>query len=67
MTIEAVGIITSNVVLVLGAVWRMSALLSKIETQLKHVDDRLNLHAESVKSRMDSFEVRLLNLERKGG
>lgn len=64
MATEMIGIITTNVVLVLAAVWRVSALLTKIETQLSNVNEKLSTHQQLTAIRQDSFEKRLLKLER---
>ena len=57
-------IIISNAILVLGLVWKASRWVSRIETQLVHVNEKLNSHADSTKVRLDNLEVRVLNLER---
>lgn len=64
MATEMIGIITTNVVLVLAAVWRVSALLTKIETQLGNVNEKLSTHQNVTGIRLDGFEKRLLKLER---
>lgn len=64
MTTETIGIITTNVVLVIGAVWRVSALLTKIEVQLAHVIKDHKEDNESVNARLSAQEARILNLER---
>ena len=64
MATEMIGIITTNVVLVLAAVWRVSALLTKIETQLTNVNEKLSTHQSLTGIRLDAFEKRLLKLER---
>lgn len=64
MATEMIGIITTNVVLVLAAVWRVSALLTKIETQLSNVNEKLSSHQQLTAMRQDAFEKRLLKLER---
>lgn len=64
MATEMIGIITTNVVLVLAAVWRVSALLTKIETQLSNVNEKLSTHQQLTGIRLDAFEKRLLKIER---
>lgn len=64
MATEMIGIITTNVVLVLAAVWRVSALLTKIETQLSNVNEKLSTHQTLTGIRLDAFEKRLLKIER---
>lgn len=64
MATEMIGIITTNVVLVLAAVWRVSALLTKIETQLSNVNEKLSTHQQVTAMRLDAFEKRMLKLER---
>jgi len=66
MHVEAVGIILTNIVLVIAAVWRMSAQLSKIETQLSHVNEKLKDHKEGADAfniRLNALEARILKLE----
>jgi len=67
MTVETIGIVATNAVLILGAVWRMSALLSKIETQLAHVIKTHEADSTAINVRLNSHEARLLNLERGKG
>ena len=64
MATEMIGIITTNVVLVLAAVWRVSALLTKIDTQLGNVNEKLSTHQQLTGIRLDAFEKRMLKLER---
>lgn len=40
---QIVAIIISNVILVLGAVWRLSASLQKVETQLVGMNDKMEI------------------------
>lgn len=40
---QIVAIIISNIVLVLGAVWRLSASLQKVETQLVGMNDKMEI------------------------
>ena len=64
MATEMIGIITTNIVLVLAAVWRVSALLTRIETQLGNVNEKLSTHQQLTGIRLDAFENRMLRLER---
>lgn len=40
---QIVAIIISNIVLVLGAVWRLAASLQKVETQLVGMNDKMEI------------------------
>lgn len=63
MQVETLGIVISNAILVVGAVWRVSASLTKIEAQLLHVNEKLNIQNEAAQGRFSTLESRLLNLE----
>jgi hypothetical protein len=64
MKIELLSIIISNLVLVIGAVWRMGLLLSKIEARLAHVEDKLGIFNGESLRRLSDLESRVLYLER---
>lgn len=64
MQVESIGIIATNAVIFIGAVWRVSALLSKIETQLNHVIKDHESDGKAIDARLNSHEARLLSLER---
>ncbi len=66
MTSETIGIITTNAVLVLGAVWRVSGILSNIKTELVHIIQDMAKDTAALNVRLNAIEARLLNLERKG-
>lgn len=71
---QLIYLILSNATLVLLAVWRMSARLQKIESQLEsinktqvladsHIEQRLALHEANTNQKLISLEARLLALE----
>lgn len=64
MTTETIGIVVTNAVIFIGAVWRVSWLLSKIETQLAHVIKDHDDDNAAVNTRLNAHEARILSLER---
>lgn len=62
--IAILTIIISNAILVLALVWKASRWVTRIETQLVHVNEKLTSHVDTLKIRLDGLEVRILNLER---
>lgn len=65
MKIELISIIITNLVLVVGAVWRVGALLSKIEARLGHVEEKLGIFNNESLRRISDLESRVIYLERK--
>lgn len=65
MKLELFSIIISNFVLVIGAVWRVSVMLSKIESRLGHVEDKLGIFNGESLRRLAELESRVIYLERK--
>ncbi len=61
---ETIGMIITNLIVIVGAVWRMSAALSKIETQLSHLNEKMGLHQTNISQRVISLEERVTYLER---
>lgn len=66
MKFELISIIISNLILVVGAVWRMGIMLSKIEARLAHVEDKLGIFNNESLRRLAELEARVLYLERGG-
>jgi hypothetical protein len=64
MQSETIGIILTNLIVIIGAVWRMSASLSKIETQLSHLNEKMGLHQTNINQRVIALEERVTYLER---
>jgi Holliday junction resolvasome RuvABC ATP-dependent DNA helicase subunit len=64
MKLDLISIILTNLVLVVGAVWRMGFLLSKIESRLGHVEDKLGIFNSEALRRISELEARVLYLER---
>jgi hypothetical protein len=64
MKLDLISIIITNLVLVVGAVWRMSFLLSKIEARLGHVEEKLGIFNGESLRRLAELEARILYLER---
>lgn len=60
---QVIGLIVSNIVLVLAAVWRLSGSLAKIESQVASVNDKLTLHITHITERLSSVEARVQSLE----
>jgi len=67
MTVENIAVVATNAVIVLTGVWRMSGLLSKIETQLAQVIKDHDKDGEAFNTRLNGHEARILNLERSKG
>jgi hypothetical protein len=64
MKLEAISIIITNLALVVGAVWRMGFLLSKIEVRIVHVEEKLGIFNGESLRRLSDLESRILYLER---
>jgi hypothetical protein len=64
MNAETIGIVTTNAVLLVGAVWRISALLSKLETKMQYVIEDHKKDTEALNARLNAHEARILNFER---
>lgn len=64
MKFELISIIISNLILVVGAVWRMGIMLSKIEARLAHVEDKLGIFNNESLRRLSELEARMIYLER---
>lgn len=64
MQVESAGIIATNAVIFIGAVWRVSWLLSQMATQLDHVIKDHKEDNDAVNVRLNSHEARILSLER---
>ena len=61
---QIIAIIASNAVLVVSAVWRLSASLQKVETQLVGVNDKMDITNKHNDMRVTMLEDRLNNIER---
>lgn len=55
---QIIAIIASNAVLVISAVWRLSASLQKVETQLVGVNDKMDLSNKHNDMRLTMLEDR---------
>lgn len=64
MKIELISIIISNLILVAGAVWRVGFMLSKIESRLGHVEEKLGIFNTESLRRLSDLESRVIYLER---
>lgn len=64
MKLELISIILTNLILVIGAVWRMGFMLSKIEARLAHVEEKLGIFNGETLRRLSEIESRVLYLER---
>ena len=64
MTSQTLSIILANAALLIAAVWRLSAMLSKIETQLAQVIKDQKEDRDATANRLNSLEARILNFER---
>lgn len=61
---QIIAIIASNAVLVISAVWRLSASLQKVETQLVGVNDKMDITNKHNDLRVTMLEDRLNNFEK---
>lgn len=64
MSVETVGLITANAALLVGAVWRMSAILAKMDSQLAHLMREREQREKDMKDDINALESRIRNLER---
>lgn len=64
MKIELLSIMITNLVIAVGAVWRMGFLLSKIESRLGHVEEKLGIFNNESLRRLADLESRVIYLER---
>lgn len=64
MKLDLIPIILTNLILVIGAVWRMGFLLSKIESRLAHIEDKQGIFNSESLRRISELESRVLYLER---
>lgn len=64
LIVNIVSIVLTNGVLLLVGVWRFSGWFARIEVQLSHLNEKLNTHADTTTTRLNSLEARVLNIER---
>ena len=62
---QLIAIIISNIVIVIGAVWKLSQSLAEVKTEVAGINKILALIVQQMESRINSLETRLNNIERK--
>lgn len=64
MKMEMIGIILSNAVLLITAVWRISYQLSKMTSEITHMNEKMQINNSAIHLRLASLEERVTALER---
>lgn len=64
MKLELISIIVSNAILMLSAVWRISGKLTQIVQEVKYLNEKIEIHKDTVDLRLANLETRVGELER---
>jgi hypothetical protein len=64
MKLELLSIILSNALLMLSAVWRISGKLTTMTEEIKHTNEKLDIHKNGIDLRLASLEERVKDLEK---